>query len=48
MDRESQIFNSAKEILNHQNKHPYSDNEIMEIIKFLEIFSEVICHNLTN
>jgi hypothetical protein len=48
MGRESQIFNSAKEILNQQSKQPYTDDEIIEIINFLEIFSEVICHNLTN
>jgi hypothetical protein len=48
MDQKSQIFNSAKEILNQQSKQPYTDDEIIEIIKFLEIISEVICHNLTN
>lgn len=48
MDRESQIFNSAKHLLNQQSKQPYADDEIIEIIKFLELFSEVICHNLTN
>lgn len=48
MDQKSQFFISAKEILNQQCKQPYTDDEIIEIIKFLELFSEVICHNLTN
>jgi len=40
-------FNEAKDILNHQNKTPYTDTEIEEIIKFLDIFSELIWNNLT-
>ena len=46
MGQESELWNIAKELLNHKNKHPYSDQEINEIIKFLENISEVICHNL--
>ncbi|WP_166968039.1 hypothetical protein [Yeosuana marina] len=46
MDQESEFWNTAKEILNHQNKTPYSDQEIKEIVNFLENISGVICHNL--
>jgi hypothetical protein len=40
-------FNDAKHILNHQNKTPYSDTEIKEIMKILGTLSEMICDNLT-
>jgi hypothetical protein len=40
-------FNDAKHILNNQNKTPYSDTEINEIIKILDTLSEIVCDNLT-
>ncbi len=36
-------FNDAKKILNEKNVHPYSDDEIKEIIKFLESFATIFC-----
>jgi hypothetical protein len=40
-------INEATTILNHQNKTPYTDPEIKEIINLLEVLSEMICDNLT-
>ncbi|MDO5986754.1 hypothetical protein Q4Q39_04970 [Flavivirga amylovorans] len=48
MDQKSELWNTAKHILNHQNEHPYTDNEIKEIIRLLEDISNVVCHNLTH
>jgi len=41
-------FNDAKRILNQKNKCPYTDDEIKEIIKFLEVMSDMIFLNLTH
>jgi len=38
-------INEATRILNHQNKTPFTDAEIKEIINLLEIVSEMICDN---
>ncbi|WP_396600872.1 hypothetical protein [Algibacter sp. R77976] len=47
MDQKSELWTTAKHILNHQNEHPLTDNEIKETIKLLEGISSVICQNLT-
>ena len=39
-------INEAKVILNHQKKTPYTEQEIIEIVKLLETFSEIISENL--
>lgn len=39
-------FNDAKQILNQNYESPYTDKEIKEIIKLLEVVSEMVCHNL--
>jgi hypothetical protein len=38
-----EIAFDAKKILNENNIHPYSDDEIKEIIKFLESFANIFC-----
>lgn len=38
----------AKKILNEQNELKYSDEEITEIIKLLEVFTKVEINNLLN
>jgi hypothetical protein len=41
-------FEKAKKILNEQNELKYSDEEIIEIIKLLEVFTKVEINNLLN
>ncbi len=41
-------FEKAKKILNEQNELKYSDEEISEIIKLLEVFAKVEINNLLN
>ncbi len=41
-------FEKAKKILNEQNELKYSDEEITEIIKLLEVFTKVEINNLLN
>ena len=41
-------FEKAKKILNEQNELRYSDEEITEIIKLLEVFAKVEINNLLN
>ena len=48
MGRKSELYNTAKQLLNYENINSYSDDEINKIIKLLENMSEVICHNLTH
>lgn len=48
MDQRSEFWFTAKHILNHENEHPYTDDEINEIIKLLEIMSDMIFHNITH
>lgn len=48
MDQSSEFWKTAKQILNHKNPTPYSDQEIKEIIKLLESISDVICYNITH
>ena len=41
-------FEKAKKILNEQNELKYSDEEITDIIKLLEVFTKVEINNLLN
>jgi hypothetical protein len=41
-------FEKAKKILNEQNELKYSDEEIIEIIKLLEVFTKIEINNLLN
>ena len=41
-------FEKAKKILNEQNEMKYSDEEIIEIIKILEVFTKVEVNYLLN
>jgi hypothetical protein len=45
---ETMNFNDAKRILNQNNESPHTDHEIKEIIKILEVMSDMAYHNLTN
>ena len=46
MDRQSEFWHTAKQILNHENQQQYSDIEINEIINFLEVLAEITFQNL--
>jgi hypothetical protein len=48
MDQSSEFCKTTKQILNHKNETPYSDQEIKEIVELLESISDVICYNLTH
>lgn len=44
MDQDKSFQNYAKQILNNDNKLPYSDKEIKGIIQILESFVDIICN----
>lgn len=46
MDQNSEFWMTAKEVLKQNNKTPYSDQEIKEIVKLLDSMAEVFCQNL--
>jgi hypothetical protein len=46
MDRKTEFWTKAKQILNHNNASPYSNDEIREIVKLLDAMSDMICDNL--
>lgn len=39
-------FNEAKQILNQNNEHPYSDKELKEIIDLIQVLADVACDTL--
>ena len=41
-------FEKARQILNKDKENKYTDEEVIEILKLLNVFTEVIIHNLLN
>ena len=46
MDQKSSFYLEAKQILNDNNPKPYSDHEIIQVLELLEVFTDIICHNM--
>jgi hypothetical protein len=47
MDQKQSFHLEAKQILNDKNPEPFTDLEVSQIIELLEVFADVICHNMT-
>lgn len=47
MDQKSSFHLEAKQILNGNNPEPYTNHEIIQILELLEVFTDIICHNMT-
>jgi hypothetical protein len=47
MDQKLSFYQEAKRLLNDQNSKPYSDQEINQILELLNVFTDSICHNIT-
>lgn len=48
MDQKSSFYQEAKRLLNDQNSKPYSDQEINQILELLNVFTDIICQNVTH
>ncbi|MBO6879458.1 hypothetical protein [Winogradskyella sp.] len=46
MDQKSSFHLEAKQILNDNNPEPYTDLEVIEVLELLEVFTDIICHNV--
>ncbi len=46
MDQKSELWLTAKQILNNENEEPLTDTEINEVIKFLNVLSDLVIYNI--